>query len=269
MAIKIQGTTVIDDSKNVLVGNGSESAPSITAVADIDTGIYFPEANVVALTTDGKQRLKADANGITAVITPQSSVPWTFSARTSDDLLSIFNNVVHPYEVVFVPDLTTVSSGTTYTVEASGQLIPLWYEISGIQYNSNINGWEPTKRSIYDIIDQYSVQTVYNKTIASPTITAPTINNATITAPTINNATITAPTINNATISNGLATNFNITTGIFNDVASMLALCHSNVLEGHAVIPENTNSLSILPISIPDGTYVIVGSGSTWNFLNF
>lgn len=129
MAIKIQGTTVIDDSKNVLVGNGSESAPSITAVADIDTGIYFPEANVVALTTDGKQRLKADANGVTAVITSST------------------------------------------------------------------------------ILNSY--------------------------------------------------------------VSSLLALCHSNVLEGHAVILENTNAVSILPISIPDGTSVTVGSGSTWNFLSF
>lgn len=141
MAIKIQGTTVIDDSKNVLVGNGSESAPSITAVADTNTGIFFPAADTIALTTNGTQRLKADANGITTVISPQSSVPWTFSVRTADDFLSISNNVVHPYEVVFVPDLTSVASGSTITVEASGQLTPLIDDYSAFQYDKANNRW--------------------------------------------------------------------------------------------------------------------------------
>ena len=210
----------------VMFADGSASAPSITTSDDTNTGVYFPEADVVALTTGGEQRLKADANGVTAVITPQSSVPWTFSVRTAADLLSISNNVVNPHEVVFASDLTAVASDTTYTIEASGQLVPLWHEISGIQYNSFINGWESTKRSSYDIVDEYSTQNIHNKIIDSSTI-------------------------------------FN------SNISSLLALCHSNVLEGHAVIPENTNAVSILPISIPDGTSVTVGAGSTWNFLSF
>lgn len=46
------------------------------------------------------------------------------------------------------------------------------------------------------------------------------------------------------------------------------AIYHQNVISGDMYIPENVNALSILPISIPTGTTVTVGSGSTWNFLD-
>jgi hypothetical protein len=52
-----------DEIASVLVGSGSASAPSIADVADTNTGIYFPAANKVGITTDGTERVIVDSSG--------------------------------------------------------------------------------------------------------------------------------------------------------------------------------------------------------------
>lgn len=42
---------------------GTVTAPSLTTTGDTNTGIYFPAANQVAITTDGTQRVLVDASG--------------------------------------------------------------------------------------------------------------------------------------------------------------------------------------------------------------
>ena len=43
--------------------DGSAGAPSIANAGDQDTGIYFPAANSVGVSTDGTQRLVIDNSG--------------------------------------------------------------------------------------------------------------------------------------------------------------------------------------------------------------
>lgn len=56
--------------------------------------------------------------------------------------------------------------------------------------------------------------------------------------------------------------------GTSNNFSMNFALCHTNIISGTVYIPENSNALTLLPIVIPSGNTVIVGSGSTWNFLD-
>jgi hypothetical protein len=47
----------------VSAGAGSQSLPSISNDADLDTGIFFPAANTVAVATGGSERARIDSSG--------------------------------------------------------------------------------------------------------------------------------------------------------------------------------------------------------------
>ena len=51
-------------------GPGSQGAPSISFAADLNTGIYSPGADQVAVSTGGAQRITVDASGRLLVGTP-------------------------------------------------------------------------------------------------------------------------------------------------------------------------------------------------------
>jgi hypothetical protein len=51
-------------SANVAVGAGSQTAPSLTRSGDTDTGIYFPAANEMAITTGGTVAQAFNSNGV-------------------------------------------------------------------------------------------------------------------------------------------------------------------------------------------------------------
>jgi hypothetical protein len=55
----------ISGSSGIVGANGSASAPALTG-ADIDTGIFFPEANAVAFSAGSVESFRANANGIFA-----------------------------------------------------------------------------------------------------------------------------------------------------------------------------------------------------------
>lgn len=61
--------TLSTTTSNVLLSNGTVSAPSLAAAADTNTGLYFPAADQVALTAGGVQILRASYNGTTGAIT--------------------------------------------------------------------------------------------------------------------------------------------------------------------------------------------------------
>ena len=57
----------------VYFGDGSASAPSIGHAGDTNTGIYFPGADQIAITTGGTQRFVVDASGNAGLgVTPKS-----------------------------------------------------------------------------------------------------------------------------------------------------------------------------------------------------
>ena len=55
----------INGSSGIVGANGSVTFPALTG-ADIDTGVFFPEANVVAFSVNSTESFRANANGIFA-----------------------------------------------------------------------------------------------------------------------------------------------------------------------------------------------------------
>jgi len=49
------------------VSAGSTSAPSITSTGDSNTGIFFPSADVFAVSTDASERLRVGSNGVITI----------------------------------------------------------------------------------------------------------------------------------------------------------------------------------------------------------
>ncbi len=61
-AISIVGTASF--SASAAFSAGTATLPAVTRSGDTDTGLFFPAANSVALTTGGAQRARIDANGV-------------------------------------------------------------------------------------------------------------------------------------------------------------------------------------------------------------
>lgn len=60
---------------------GTVGAPSITFDGDLDTGVYSPAANTIAIVVNGAEALRADANGITINGTGSVKVPAGTTAQ--------------------------------------------------------------------------------------------------------------------------------------------------------------------------------------------
>ena len=61
--LAVAGTLTVTGSATVEFADGSAAAPSITNDGDTNTGIFFPAADQVAITTGGTQRAVVDASG--------------------------------------------------------------------------------------------------------------------------------------------------------------------------------------------------------------
>jgi hypothetical protein len=76
MAIVLNGTTGITTPGIIAIADGSAAAPSLTNSGDSDTGVYFPSANALAISTGGVQRILVDSNGNVGIgtITPVAAL---------------------------------------------------------------------------------------------------------------------------------------------------------------------------------------------------
>jgi hypothetical protein len=122
------GNVVINDVLEVL--SGSVSAPSLTFTGDLNTGIYRPGADQLAITTGGVQRLTVDASGrvlagLTSANTSgaklQTSDGLTFPATA---VASADPNTLDDYEEgVFTPTIAglTTAGTASYSGPLSGQ----------------------------------------------------------------------------------------------------------------------------------------------------
>jgi hypothetical protein len=77
---------VKDSVSTVAFNDGTAAAPSITNNGDLDTGAYFPDANVFAVTTGGTERIRFTNTGIGVnVATPTKAVEIAGSIASTDD----------------------------------------------------------------------------------------------------------------------------------------------------------------------------------------
>jgi hypothetical protein len=109
---------------------GSASAPSIYSTGDTNTGVFFPTADTVALTTGGSERARIDSSGnfqfnsgYGSVATAYGCRAWvnfngtgTVAIRGSGNVTSITDNGTGDYTVNFtnaMPDANYSISGAT------------------------------------------------------------------------------------------------------------------------------------------------------------
>jgi hypothetical protein len=76
----ISGTTATITSG--IIASGTAAAPSLAILADLDTGLFSPGANQLAVATNGTGRLFIDASGNVGIGT--SSVPSNFQVEISE-----------------------------------------------------------------------------------------------------------------------------------------------------------------------------------------
>ena len=59
------GTNIVVSANDVIsLDDGTNALPSLTTTGDLNTGIYFPAADEVGITTGGTQRVKVDSAGV-------------------------------------------------------------------------------------------------------------------------------------------------------------------------------------------------------------
>jgi hypothetical protein len=83
-----------------IIASGTAAAPSLAILADLDTGLFSPGANQLAVATNGTGRLFVDASGNVGIGASPSSLLWvrggaataTISSSTNTSNLDITNN---------------------------------------------------------------------------------------------------------------------------------------------------------------------------------
>jgi hypothetical protein len=86
----ISGTTATITSG--IIASGTDAAPSLAILADLDTGLFSPGANQLAVATNGTGRLFVDASGNVGVGTPSPNDPLTIvSSGTANSIVSAFD----------------------------------------------------------------------------------------------------------------------------------------------------------------------------------
>ena len=81
------GGTVVELGTNpssITLPDGSASAPTLLHSGDTNTGLFFPAADTIALTTGGTERLRLDSSGNLGLgVTPSAWVRTTKGLQSS------------------------------------------------------------------------------------------------------------------------------------------------------------------------------------------
>jgi len=80
------GTTQLQNGLTVNFADGTAAAPSITNDGDTNTGIFFPAADTIAVSTNGSERVRIDTAGITKFRSTGSAYDSTPGDGVSDGL---------------------------------------------------------------------------------------------------------------------------------------------------------------------------------------
>lgn len=88
---------------------GSAAAPTITVTGDTNTGIFFPAADQVAITTGGTQRAVVDASGNVGIGTSSPATKLQIGAGSTNETITVRGLVA---DATFGNDATGVLVGT-------------------------------------------------------------------------------------------------------------------------------------------------------------
>jgi hypothetical protein len=113
----ISGTTATITSG--IIASGTAAAPSLAILADLDTGLFSPGANQLAVATNGTGRLFVDANGNVGVGTSSIS---TFGGYTTLEINNGTSGAILDLSQGDVMRARFVAVTTSATIETSGSI---------------------------------------------------------------------------------------------------------------------------------------------------
>ena len=107
----VTGATTL--SGVVTIPAGSQTVPALTTTGDSNTGVYFPAADTVSLTTGGTDRLKVDSVGLLTLSAGQIKFPATQNASSDANTLDDYE------EGAWTPTISgsTSTTGQTYSFQ--------------------------------------------------------------------------------------------------------------------------------------------------------
>ena len=103
---------------------GSASAPSITTTGDTNTGVFFPAADTVGVTTGGAEAARINSSG-TLILkggsTSATGVGITFPADTTTTVSSNANTLDDYEEGTWTPTIIATATNPTVSYNTNGQ----------------------------------------------------------------------------------------------------------------------------------------------------
>jgi hypothetical protein len=119
--VSFPATSGISFAGQITFAAGTAAAPSISVTGDTNTGIYFPGADQVAISTGGTQRVLVDASGVTTL-----AVNPVLTSGTANGML-------------YLNGSKQVASGTAFSVDVSSAAYP-YFTVYGSQQSAiNLN----------------------------------------------------------------------------------------------------------------------------------
>ena len=210
MAIRISGTAVIDDSRNLANIAGIDATTKSTLQAAGLGGIAYTKktANYTAVNGDG---IIADTTAGAFTVTLPASPSAGNAVYITDGGAWGTNNLT-----VGRNGSTIEGAAENLTLDITGAAVQCIFDGTTWQVYAQVGAYGTSTTGTGAVVLANSATmanvTITTPTISSPTITSPTISsptitgnvaNITITTSTISSPTITSPTISNATINDG------------------------------------------------------------------
>jgi len=119
------GSLPMNNNSIIGVAAGTAAAPSISPTGDTNTGLYFPAADQVAISTGGVQRVVVDASGNVGVgVTPSA---WTDEKALELPQGSISSGYTYSINVA----ANAYRTGATWKYKTTGQQAALYAQLNG------------------------------------------------------------------------------------------------------------------------------------------
>jgi hypothetical protein len=118
------GTDIVVSVDDVIsLDNGTNALPSLTTTGDLNTGLYFPAADEVGITTGGTQRVKVDSTGVDITGTASANQLNSKNGKLFLDDNGSHNGVINAPASLFVnfdSDNTSASESIVFGYDRDG-----------------------------------------------------------------------------------------------------------------------------------------------------